>query len=363
MRDAFECLWCFTSGVLIFFVETPHGWTAGWLTHLIHTLRCQTFLDLNLYAAALAGLDPFFTFSRLTVNEDQWKSPRPLCAVVLARCFRCVTTSWDEWCGIRCGTAGCLYQSMSEEELLEYGLGVLFWPMFWLLGGGFYGNPLKSFNFWGLFCLPIILGGVKPSSQSAVDIVHEIWSCLVFFQWNKLLYCCIALLCTMDWWKLTCVVIVKKTSSSGKMLFILHSFITRLEEWVYKCILYTVVGVSNLFIFTPTSKRLPFWLAHIIDTWIVVISIYSPFYDFGARQFQHQLRGPNRQQTGRFRWTDLLQCAALLGCPCIQMAVGTLLVDANGAAARSRTKPETELVVIPWYLEKCRHVLVQFTCL
>lgn len=37
-----------------FFLETPHGWTAGRLTHLIRTLRCQTFLDLNLYAAGLA---------------------------------------------------------------------------------------------------------------------------------------------------------------------------------------------------------------------------------------------------------------------------------------------------------------------
>lgn len=125
------------------FLETPHGWTAGRLTHLIRTLRCQTFLDLNLYAAALAGLDPFFTFARLTVNEDQWKSPRPLCAVFLAKCFRCGTTSWDEWCGIRCGTVGCLYQSMSEEEFLEYGLGVLFSLLFWV---DFMGTHF-SFNF------------------------------------------------------------------------------------------------------------------------------------------------------------------------------------------------------------------------
>lgn len=132
------------------------GWTLHtWYAHLdvrpFWTSICMQrdwLLDVFFWFSFQKSLssgfvDPFFTFARLTVNEDQWKSPRPLCAVFLAKCFRCVTTSWDEWCGIRCGTVGCLYQSMSEEEFLEYGLGVLFSLFFWV---DFMGTHF-SFNF------------------------------------------------------------------------------------------------------------------------------------------------------------------------------------------------------------------------
>ena len=83
----------------------------------------------------------------------------------MVRCSRCVTTAWDEWCGIRCSAAGCLYQSMSEEELLEYGFGFLFWLMFfcfwlgWTLVTKGRAEAMKAI--WGYlqrFCNSIISG-------------------------------------------------------------------------------------------------------------------------------------------------------------------------------------------------------------